>query len=232
MQKENLMETVVSVVAPAPVELPASGLAAAPDRSVLDAVVAARGQIETRLNALKERVLVRMDVKEARNAWILDDLPTRLLEQAERITLGLRGIGEYAGLEEDIAEKEERAEASAPAKSPSSGLTLLIPVKNSAPDEQAAHIDAILAALDGLAATRRDNPAVDAVVAARGKIVTRLDAIAEYVRGFMDVESRREAWNLEISPQDMLDEAEQILSDLREIGCYAGLEEAVAAPES
>ena len=224
------METVVSVAAPAPVELPASGLAAAPDRSVLDAVVAARGQIETRLNALKERVLVRMDVKEARNAWILDDLPARLLEQAERITLGLRGIGEYAGLEEDIAEKEERAEASAPAKSPASGLTLLIPVKNSAPDEQ-AHVDAILAALDGLAATRRDNPAVDAVVAARGKIVTRLDAIAEYVRGFMDVESRRDAWDLEISPQDMLDEAEQILSDLREIGGYAGLEEAVAAPE-
>ena len=232
MQKENLMETVVSVAAPAPVELPASGLAAAPDRSVLDAVVAARGKIVTRLNALKERVLVRMDVKEARNAWILDDLPTRLLEQAERITLGLRGIGEYAGLEEDIVEEEERAEASAPAKSPSSGLTLLIPVKNSAPDEQAAHIDAILAALDGLAATRRDNPAVDAVVAARGKIVTRLDAIAEYVRGFMDVESRRDAWDLEISPQDMLDEAEQILSDLREIGGYAGLEEDVAAPES
>ena len=230
MQKENLMETVVSVAAPAPVETHASGLAAAPDRSVLDAVVAARGQIETRLNALKERVLVRMDVKEARNAWILDDLPARLLEQAERITLGLRGIGEYAGLEEDIAEKEERAEVSAPAKSPSSGLTLLIPVKNSAPDGQ-AHIDAILAALDGLAATRRDNPAVDAVVAARGKIVTRLDAIAEYVRGFMDVESRRDAWDLEISPQDMLDEAEQILSDLREIGGYAGLEEAVAAPE-
>ena len=159
-----------------------------------------------------------------------DDPPARLLEQAERITLGLRGIGEYTGLEEDIAEKEERAEASAPAKPSSSGLTLLIPVKNSAPDEQ-AHIDAILAALDGLAATRRDNPAVDAVVAARGKIVTRLDAIAEYVRGFMDVESRRDAWDLEISPRDMLDEAEQILSDLRKIGGYAGVEEAVAALE-
>ncbi|MBQ6205604.1 MAG: hypothetical protein IJK52_00825 [Oscillospiraceae bacterium] len=227
MQKENLMETVVSVVAPAPVELPSSGLAAAPDRSVIDAVIAARGKIATRLNALKERVLVRMEVKEARNAWILDDPPARLLEQAERITLGLRGIGEYTGLEEDIAEKEERAKVSAPAKSPSSGLTLLIPVKN---DEQ-AHIDAILAALDGLAATRRDNPAVDAVVAARGKIVTRLDAIAEYVRGFMDVESRRDAWDLEISPRDMLDEAEQILSDLRKIGGYAGVEEAVAALE-
>ena len=231
MQKENLMETVVSVVAPAPVELPSSGLAAAPDRSVIDAVIAARGKIATRLNALKERVLVRMEVKEARNAWILDDPPARLLEQAERITLGLWGIGEYTRLEEDIAEKEERAEASAPAKSPSSGLTLLIPIKNSAPDGQ-AHIDAILAALDGLAAARRDNPAVDAVVAARGKIVTRLDAIAEYVRGFMDVESRREAWDLEISPRDMLDEAEQILSDLRKIGGYAGLEEAVAALES
>ena len=129
MQKENLMETVVSVVAPAPVETPASGLAAAPDRSVIDAVIAVRGKIATRLTALKERVLVRMEVKEASNAWILDDPPARLLEQAERITLGLRGIGEYAGLEEDIAEKEERAEASAPAKSPSSGLTLLIPVK-------------------------------------------------------------------------------------------------------
>ena len=228
MQKENLMETVVSVVAPAPVEPPASGPAAAPDLSVIDAVIAVRGKIATHLNALKERVLVRMEVKEARNAWILDDPPARLLEQAERITLGLWGIGEYTRLEEDIAEKEERAEASAPAKSPSSGLTLLIPVKN---DEQ-AHIDAILAALDGLAATRRDNPAVDAVVAARGKIVTRLDAIAEYVRGFMDVESRREAWDLEISPRDMLDEAEQILSDLRKIGGYAGLEEAVAALES
>ena len=69
------------------------------------------------------------------------------------------------------------------------------------------------------------------MVAARGKIVTRLDAIAEYVRGFMDVESRRDAWDLEISPRDMLDEAEQILSDLRKIGGYAGLEEAVAALE-
>ena len=48
MQKENLMETVVPVVAPAPVELAASGLAAAPDRSVIDAVIAVRGKIATR----------------------------------------------------------------------------------------------------------------------------------------------------------------------------------------
>jgi hypothetical protein len=44
----------------------------------------------------------------------------------------------------------------------------------------------------------------------------------------MDVENLRDAWDLEAPPQDMLEEAEQILSDLREIDGYAGLEEAVA----
>ena len=228
MQKENLMETVVSVVAPAPVELPASGLAAAPDRSVIDAVIAVRGKIATRLNALKERVLVRMDVKEARNAQVLEDLPQRLLEQAARITRGLQGIGEYTGVEDEIANKEA-AQAPAPV-SGETGLTLVfIPGKNSANGEQ-ADLDALLAALDDTAAVRRDNPAVNAVIAARGKIVTRLDALKEYVLSYMDAE-RRDANPAEISPDDlpcMLEEAEQILSDLREIDGYAGLEEAVA----
>ena len=107
------------------------------------------------------------------------------------------------------------------------GLTLVfIPVKNSANGEQAG-LDALLAALNDTAAVRRDNP-VNAVIAARGKIVTRLDALKEYVLSYMDVESLRDAWDLEAPPQSMLEEAEQILSDLREIDSYAGLEEAVA----
>ena len=53
MQKENLMETVVSVAAPAPVETPVPGeLAGRAAPSVLNAVIAVRGQIETRLDAL------------------------------------------------------------------------------------------------------------------------------------------------------------------------------------
>ena len=64
MQKENLMETVVSVAAPAPVETPVPGeLAGRTAPSVLNAVIAVRGQIETRLDALKEYVLSYMDVE-------------------------------------------------------------------------------------------------------------------------------------------------------------------------
>ena len=220
MRKENPMETAVHSEQAEP--------AAVPDRSVLDAVIAARGEIATRLDTLKERVLVRMDVKEARNAQVLEDLPERLLEQAARITRGLQGIGEYTGVEDEIANKEA-AQAPAPV-SGETGLTLaLIPFKDSANGEQ-ANLDALLAALDDTAAVRRDNSAVNAVIAARGKIVTRLDALKEYVLSYMDVE-RRDANPAEISPDDlpyMLEEAEQILSDLREIDGYAGLEEAVA----
>ena len=247
MQKENLMESAVPAGTPAPAETPASGeLAAAvespaavpvapcrypaqavkPDGAVIDAIVAARGKIATRLDALKERVLARMDVKEAPNAWVLEDLPERLLEQAARITRGLQDIGEYTGVEDEIAMREEAAQAPA-SVSGETGLTLVfIPVKNSANGEQADH-DALLAALNDTAAVRRDNPAVNAVIAARGKIVTRLDALKEYVLSYMDAESLRDAWDLEAPPQSMLEEAEQILSDLREIDGYAGLEEAV-----
>ena len=113
MQKENLMETVVSVAAPAPVELPASGLAAAPDRSVLDAVVAARGQIETRLDALKEYVLSYMDVErrcKSDSPEIRPDELPYMLREAEQILSDLRDIGEYTGVEDEIAMREEAAE--------------------------------------------------------------------------------------------------------------------------
>ena len=113
MQKENLMETVVSVAAPAPVETHASGLAAAPDRSVLDAVVAARGQIETRLDALKEYVLSYMDVERRHKSDSPEIRPDELpymLREAEQILSDLRDIGEYTGVEDEIAMREKAAE--------------------------------------------------------------------------------------------------------------------------
>ena len=113
MQKENLMETVVSVAAPAPVETHASGLAAAPDRSVIDAVIAVRGKIETRLDALKEYVLSYMDVERRRKSDSPEIRPDELpymLREAEQILSDLRDIGEYTGVEDEIAMREEAVE--------------------------------------------------------------------------------------------------------------------------
>ena len=113
MQKENLMETVVSAASPAPVETPASGLAAAPDRSVIDAVIAARGKVETRLDALKEYVLSYMDVERRRKSDSPEIRPDELpymLREAEQILSDLRDIGEYTGVEDEIAMREEAAQ--------------------------------------------------------------------------------------------------------------------------
>ena len=117
MQKENLMETVVSAASPAPVETPVpgelTGLAAAPDRSVIDAVIAVRGKIETRLDALKEYVLSYMDVERRRKSDSPEIRPDELpymLREAEQILSDLRDIGEYTGVEDEIAMREKAAE--------------------------------------------------------------------------------------------------------------------------
>ena len=66
------------------------------------------------------------------------------------------------------------------------------------------------------------------------KIVTRLDAVKEYVLGYMDTERYRNANPAESRPDDApvaLDESEQVLSDLRRIAGRAGLESAIAERE-
>ena len=66
------------------------------------------------------------------------------------------------------------------------------------------------------------------------KIVTRLDALKEYVLGYMDTERYRVANPAESRPNDapvVLDEAEQALGDLRRIAGRAGLENAIAERE-
>jgi hypothetical protein len=111
MQKEIPMETVVSAAPPAPVETPVPGLAAP---SVLNAVIAARGKIVTRLDALKEYVLSYMDVERRRNANSPEIRPDELpyiLQEAEQILSDLRDIGGYAGVEDEIAMREEAAES-------------------------------------------------------------------------------------------------------------------------
>ena len=70
--------------------------------------------------------------------------------------------------------------------------------------------------------------------AVRAKIVTRLDALKEYVLGYMDTERYRVANPAESRPNDapvVLDEAEQALGDLRRIAGRAGLENAIAERE-
>ena len=72
----------------------------------------------------------------------------------------------------------------------------------------------------------------DDVIAVRTKIVTRLDALKEYVCGFMNVERYRDGWDSEeVPPEAMLEEAELILSYLREITVFTGLEEDIADEE-
>ena len=114
MQNENLMETVVSVAAPAPVETPVPGeLAGRTAPSVLNAVIAVRGQIETRLDALKEYVLSYMDVErrcKSDSPEIRPDELPYMLREAEQILSDLRDIGEYTGVEDEIAMREKAAE--------------------------------------------------------------------------------------------------------------------------
>ena len=105
MQKENLMETVVSVVAPAPVETPASGLAAVSDRSV-PAVCA---KTVTRLDALKEYVHGYMDTERYRTAENRPNDAPVVLDESEQVLSDLRRIAGRAGLENDIAERERAA---------------------------------------------------------------------------------------------------------------------------
>ena len=108
MQKENLMETIVSVVAPAPVEAPTSGSAAAPNRSV-PAVCA---KAVTRLDALKEYVLGYMDTERYRVANPAERRPDDsrdALDESEQVLRDLRRIAGRADLESGIAERERAA---------------------------------------------------------------------------------------------------------------------------
>ena len=85
-----------------------------------------------------------------------------------------------------------------------------------------------VAALAPAAAPGRSVPAVC------GKIVTRLDALKEYVLSYMDTERYRVANPAENRPddsRDVLDEAGQVLSDLRRIAGRVGLENGIAERE-
>ena len=77
-------------------------------------------------------------------------------------------------------------------------------------------------------------PGDRSVPAVCAKAVTRLDALKEYVLGYMDTERYRVANPAESRPNDApvaLDEAEQVLSDLRRIAGRAGLESGIAERE-
>ena len=182
MQKENLMETVVPIAAPAPVETPASGLAAAPDLSVPAVCVKA----VTRLDALKEYVLGYMDTERYRVANPAENRPDDsrdVLDEAGQVLSDLRRIAGRVGLENGIAERER---AAAFLEFPDSDAEILTP----------------------------DGAVLDAIVANRQKIVTRLDALR----------------------QRMLDgmcaaQAGPILEDLRYVAEYTGLEDEIAMRE-
>ena len=179
MQKENLMETVVSVAAPAPVETPASGLAAAPDLSV-PAVCA---KAVTRLDALKEYVLGYMDTERYRTAENRpNDVPI-VLDESEQVLSDLRRIAGRAGLENGIAERER---AAAFLEFPDSDAESLTP----------------------------DGAVLDAIVANRKKIVTRLDALRQRMLDGMGAA-----------------QAGPILEDLRYVAEYTGLEDEIAMRE-
>ena len=190
MQKENLMETVVSVVAPAPVELPASGLAAdesaAPDRSVPAALPAVCAKTVARLDALKEYVLGYMDTERYRVANPAESRPDDsrvVLDESEQVLSDLRRIAGRAGLESGIAERERAA------------------AFRDLPDSEAE-------------ALTPDAAILDAIDANREKIVARLDA-------------------LRLSALDGMGAAqsEPIPEDLREIAGYTGVEDEIAARE-
>ena len=105
-------------------------------------------------------------------------------------------------------------------------------VETPTPDEQAGAVSHGKSPTSG----RRVKPAVPVgnPFAACVKIVTRLDALKEYVLGYMDTERYRSANPAESRPDDaplVLDESEQVLSDLRRIAGRAGLESGIAERE-
>ena len=182
MQEENPMETVASVGTPAPVEPPASGLAAAPDRSLPAVCV----KTVTRLDALKKYVLGYMDTERFRNANLTEsgcnDL-RNVLDESEQVLSDLRRIAGRAGLENGIAERER---AAAFLEFPDSDAETLTP----------------------------DGAVLDAIVANRTKIVTRLDALRQRMLDGMDTA-----------------QAGPILEDLRYVAEYTGLEDEIAVRE-
>ena len=182
MQKEKLMETVVSVAAPAPVETPASGLAAVSDRSVSAVCV----KTVTRLDALKEYVLGYMDTERYRNAnpakICPSDVPV-VLDESEQVLSDLRRIAGRVGLENEIAERELIA---AFLEFPDSDLEPLTP----------------------------DGAVLDAIVANRKKIVTRLNALSRRMLDGMGAA-----------------QAGPVLADLRYVAEYTGLEDEIAMRE-
>ena len=192
MQKETLMETVASVGTSAPVETPASdlaaneSLAAASDLSVPAAIPAVCVKIVTRLDALKEYVLGYMDTERYRNANPAESRPADapvVLDEAEQVLSDLRRITGRAGLENGIAERER---AAAFLEFPNSDAETLTP----------------------------DGAVLDAIVANRKKIVTRLDALRQRMLDGMDTA-----------------QAGPILEDLRYVAEYTGLEDEIAMRE-
>ena len=179
MLKENLMETVVSVVAPTPVESPASGLAAVPYLSVPAVCV----KTVTRLDALKEYVLGYMDTERYRTAENRPNDAPVVLDESEQVLSDLRRIAGRVGLENEIAERELIA---AFLEFPDSDLEPLTP----------------------------DGAVLDAIVANRKKIVTRLNALSRRMLDGMGAA-----------------QAGPVLADLRYVAEYTGLEDEIAMRE-
>ena len=187
MQKENLMETVVLVAAPDPVENPASGLAAAPDRSV-PAVCA---KIVTRLDALKEYVLGYMDTERYRVANPAERRPNDApvaLDESEQVLSDLRRIAGRAGLESGIAERER---AAAFLEFPDSDAETLTP-DGAVLDAIDANRKKIVTRLDALRQRMLDGMGA----AQAGPILEDLRYVAEYTGLEEEISTREEAAEL------------------------------------
>ena len=108
-------------------------------------------------------------------------------------------------------------------------------VEAPAPGEQAGSASSVETPTSGKR-TRTAVPVVpvETPVTVGVKIATRLDALKEYVLGYMDTERFRNANLTESGSNDLrnvLDESEQVLNDLRRIAGRAGLERWIAELE-
>ena len=192
MQKENSMETVASVGTSAPVEIPASGLvaneslAAAPDLSVPAAIPDVCVKTVTRLDALKEYVLGYMDTERYRNANPAESRPNDAPVVLDEAEQVLSDLRRIAGRAGLESAIDERERAAAFLEFPDSDAEALTP----------------------------DGAVLDAIVANRKKIVTRLDALRQRMLDGMGAA-----------------QAGPILEDLRYVAEYTGLEDEIAVRE-
>ena len=197
MQKENLTERAIPVEAPAPGEQAGTvsfGETPAPGKRVKSAFTAVSIEtpftvsvkIVTRLEALKRYVLSYMDTERFRNANPAESASDDSLDALDESEQVLSDLRRIAGRAGLERWIAERETAAAFLELPDSDPEALTP----------------------------DNAVLDAIVANRKKIVTRLDALRQRMLNGIGME-----------------QAVPILEDLRYVAEYTGLEEEIAWKE-